>query len=832
MKKLTKLFFLFLLLSSSSIKINAFEYDGVEYFINEEEERIGAYTFEIKGVPYSYTYSVIKESGEYYFPIFEFIKILDLKNYEYNNGILTISFGDINDKRVINLKKLDKKLYIYEDNDFYLREDIFKEYFFEEFRINEENFIVKTKPNFVLPNELSQMLKNQTNKLKEEAEKEVLYYQGERSLFDIGNLRIDLEKEVSKAKGERKKYDWRGNLEYSGSLLYGNLLTDYDLKEDKFGDIELTYHDIKEDYELNLGIYGEDREKGFTFRKDKGYYQAEGREYIIEERVPIGSRVELLYNNFPIDIQDEENGKVTFINNLIKSGREFTLKVYEQDGKIIEKKIKINEDYNQQKRGEFGYDLYFREDKESNKNNSDLNIYYGYTDNLTFGLSYKTTPEIFEDRYIYNNDLGGEVIYSNSLDGNPFTLSYSYEEALNNEKNEEINYREKNRHKMMFDIDIRDFSFNYEQYNNGKYYDEKREIYIDADYDITENLSITGNMDRAKYYENKKEDIDYYYGFEYSKSWKRLLVSYEFQSNKSNDKKHNLDFYYTGFKDFTVRIENTYDDENKLESELKINNTKWLDNLDLSIGAKYSQEKKTQFMFEFTLKLDNWLEFGNSYERHGDRRTYIGIDRVVNLKNPIENMNSLENTVIKAVAFLDKNDNNIMDKDEERVEGVEVTLGERKVITNENGIGYIYGIPSYIDYDLEAKSMRPSHDSKATKIKVRGLGSSEIKTYIPIKPLITFMGNIDFSKDDSILQDVRIKIVKISNPKINKVVYVEPTGEFYIDDLTPGKYRLEIEYLGDEYKINTYNSEIDLSYTDENGGENYFDLELEEKKDD
>lgn len=237
-------------------------------------------------------------------------------------------------------------------------------------------------------------------------------------------------------------------------------------------------------------------------------------------------------------------------------------------------------------------------------------------------------------------------------------------------------------------------------------------------------------------------------------------------------------------------------------------------------------------MFEFTLKLDNWLEFGNSYERHGNRRTYIGIDRVVNLKNPIENMNSLENTTVKAIAFLDKNDNNIMDKTEERVEGVEIVLGERKAITDENGIGHIYGIPSYIDYILEAKSIRPSHDSRATKIKVKGLGSSEVKTYIPIKPLITFMGNIDFAKDDSILQDVKIKIVKINNPKMNKVVYVESTGEFYIDDLTPGKYRLNIEYLGDEYKIITYDNEIDLIYTDENGGENYFNLELKEKRDD
>ena len=86
-------------------------------------------------------------------------------------------------------------------------------------------------------------------------------------------------------------------------------------------------------------------------------------------------------------------------------------------------------------------------------------------------------------------------------------------------------------------------------------------------------------------------------------------------------------------------------------------------------------------------------------------------------------------------------------KDEERISDVEVTLGQKKVLTDENGEAYIYGIPSYSDYELTAQSRRPSHDGRATRVKVRGIGSSEIKAYIPIKPLVTFMGNVEFKKD-------------------------------------------------------------------------------------
>lgn len=278
-----------------------------------------------------------------------------------------------------------------------------------------------------------------------------------------------------------------------------------------------------------------------------------------------------------------------------------------------------------------------------------------------------------------------------------------------------------------------------------------------------------------------------------------------------------------------MRFENTLDEEDNYEAELRINNTRWMDNLDFSMGMKYSEDKKVEYVLEFVLKFDNWLEFGSLLEKNGNKRTYVGIDRVVNLKNPMQNMNSLENTVVRAIAFLDRNDNNKFDKDEERISDVEITLGQKKVLTDENGEACIYGIPSYSDYELTAQSRRPSHDGRAARVKVRGLGSSEIKAYIPIKPLITFTGDIEFKKDQSAVSDVRIKLNKISENESGKIIYPESSGEFYIDSLTPGKYKVEIEYFGDEYNILNKVYETELLYTDENAGENYQSFELKEE---
>ena len=824
---------LLLLLSSfifTDIKAEGLTYDGVEFLISEEEERIGAYTFEIKGIPYSYTYTVIKEEDKYYFPLFEFIKMLDIKNYSYENGKLTIEFENSSDKRVIDINSLDKSSYIYEDNDFFLEKKLFEEYFFETFRINEENFTIKSSPNFILPIEMKHILANREEKLKEELQKEVLYYKGERELFDVGNLRVNLEGELNNNTGNTdKKHDWSGFLEYSGSLLYGNFITDYDLKEKKFGDFELNYYGIKEDYELSLGVYGEEREKGIAFRRDRGYSLNDGREYVIEEKVPIGSKVELLYNLFPIDVQDEVGGKVTFINSLIKSGREFVLRIYEPNGKILERKIKINEDYNQQEKGEFGYDIYMREDKESNKSDADINIFYGYTDHLTLGLSYNHSPEMFEENWILSKDIGGEIIYSNSISGNPYTLSYEYTRGLNDEKNEFENYNKKYKHKFMLDTDIKDLSINLEQHKNGRYYDEKSEMYLDLEYDLTENLSLIGNYEKTKAYDVEDEK-DYYYGLEYNKSWNQLLISYEIERNQVKETRQGLNFYYNGFKDFTVRIENSIDEDHNYEGEIRIDNTSWMDNLDFSMGMKYSEERETEYVLEFIVKLDNWFEIGTLLEKNGNKRTYVGIDRVVNLKNPTKNMNSLENTVVRAIVFLDRNNNNILDKGEERVSDVEVSLGQNKVLTDENGEAYIYGIPSYSDYELTAQSRRPSHDGRGTKIRVRGIGSSEIKAYIPIKPLVTLMGNVEFLKDPEAVADIRIKLSAKDKGEKGRIIYVDSTGEFYIDSLIPGNYILETEYVGMDYKIKSKKQEIALTYTDENAGENYCSFEMEEEE--
>lgn len=209
------------------------------------------------------------------------------------------------------------------------------------------------------------------------------------------------------------------------------------------------------------------------------------------------------------------------------------------------------------------------------------------------------------------------------------------------------------------------------------------------------------------------------------------------------------------------------------------------------------------------------------------------MDRVFNLKNPKENMNSLENATIKAIAFIDGNNNNKFDKEELPVSDVLVEFGNRSVVTDENGIAYIYGIPSYIDYELKISSERPSFKTDSNIIKVRGIGSSEIEAYIPVKPMIFFTGTLDIKEvndreKDLILSNLEI-IVTNEEQKFYKIFSPDYEGQFYLYDITPGIYDISINYNGEDFKLKNYWAKLELKYTEENHGDIEYNFVLEEE---
>lgn len=838
MKKFGLIFLFLSLISNIYSQEGGIRFSGdVVFFEEEGEERERIYTLKVKGEINSLSYPVIRENDKNYFSIFEFFRAINFTNYTIEKGRLTFRLGNYNQEEIIDFSKLNKNEYIYENRDYYISQELFKKYFAESIRLNEKKYEININTSFLLPKMIDLLLNAKEKELLGESEKPVLYYTAKRVPFDLGNMRVNYQRDITKKSGERTKYDWNGYLEYSGSLLYGEFRTDYDLKTHELGDMTITYSNLlRGEYELELGLYGEHRLGGLSFTKDRGYYN-DGKNYIITEKVPLGSRVELLYNNVPIEIEYENGGEVTFINNLIKENREFLMRIYTQDGKIEERKIKINDDYNQQNKGEFGFDIYIRDEHESDRVNSQWDIYYGYTDNLTFGFGLEQTPEEIEGKYISLRTASFETIYGNSWYGNPYTFTYELRKGLNMAKSFFRTYEGKyydrkynNQHRFMFDTTIKDLRVNYEWYENGKYYDSRREQNLDLDYDLTDWLSLTYEYEDTKYY-NRESENDYRYGLEIGYSpLDSLLLSYDVEKNKKGDIVQSVDVYYTGFKHVIAKVQNNWDENGDYTAELTLTNKTWSDVLEYSIGATYEPDRETKFMLDFTLKLENWLELGTYWAKNETKSAYIGIDRVINLKHPLVNMNNIDSTTIKTIAFLDGNNNNIMDKDEERVADVDIKLGQDIVTTDENGIAYIYGVASYIDYELETSPKRPTYKTDKNIIKVRGTGSSEIVAYIPVKPMISFEGMIslpEFSEFDfdNIIGDIAI-IITNKDRTFSQTIYPDSSGVFYLFDITPDDYTFGIEYRGEDYKVENYRKDLKLIYTNENRGDNEYNFIL------
>ncbi|MGL6114373.1 MAG: hypothetical protein ACRC1R_04975 [Cetobacterium sp.] len=804
------------------------EYDILK---GKKEVLDGKYLYEIRvnGNLESKVYEVLKKHGKNYFPLKEFFKIIKFNNYTLEGENKLKGFlGE--DLREINIDLTNEEI-LKIDGDFYIEEELFKEIFLRSLRVDEENFKMNMFLNFSSPGEIENTLERTKEKLQDKEEANNLVYTNERVPFEIGYLRTKIDKIYSKNSGESFENTWDGSLEYEGAFLYGQLITAYDLKNRDFQDTKIIYGDLWRDHTLEIGSYSTEprgtREWGGSFKKDKGYLITKDKVYVIRENVPIGSRVELLYMGIPIDVQDSINGVVTFENDEIKGDREYILKIYEADGKISLKKIDTASDYNQQNKGQIEYNMDFREVSQGDRVRLNSKIYYGLSDHTTLGLEYSRDVEEREGKYDYLNGGKLEVIYSNYIYSYPYTLVLGKEKTL-----EKLDDKSKGKFEMKGQIDIDKFRLKIRREEKENYYREKIQEEYSLEYRPINNLTLKYELDKRKLYSEKEEE-NKNYGISYSKSYKNFLVSGDYEKSTFNGDKYMMNFYYSGFRNFTTKWENTWENEGKdYEGAFSVFNSSSR-NFDYSMELRYSPKNKGMVTFKFNCKLDNWFNFNMAVDKLGNQEYKFGLDRIIDLKNPSKNIDNMDSSRVKVITFVDSNNNNHCDHHEKKVENVKVKIGKKEVITDENGEGIFYGIPNHMVYDLNPIIRKPNFLLGKNKIQVKGRSTSTLEAYIPLKPMLTLRGLIkidsDFTKNENqkmeIYRDILIRIKDKKN-KVLDVSMADEEGIFEIAELLPGEYILEMDYMGEFYRIKSLRKNIQLDY-DENIEKNNFIFNIE-----
>lgn len=816
------------------------------------------YDLMINGELRSKSYSVWYKNQNMYFSLFNFLEAINFKNYhqDLKTGDITLLVGDSLEEIKISVKnnyinypieklKLLKDDLILDGREIYIKSDIFKSVFLRNLRISQEEQKINMNLNFSTPEEINLRLKLTKNSLNEEKLKDEIIYKNKNKLLEAGYLRTEVNKIFTRDKNSEDdsfQDDWEARLEYQGAFLYGELNAEYDVKEHLLGDVKLTYDDIynKHTLELSSFRYGDKgaRENGIRFWKDKGYLVTGSKEYILTEDVPIGSRVELIYLGTVIDIQTAENGQVVFANKNIKEDREYKLRIYTEDGKIYEKIINTTSDYNQQNKGEWEYNFDIREDHASDRYRINAMTYYGLTDSLTAGAGYIKEPRTINNKYEYLDKGRGELVFSNSIKGYQYTLRAGGEKAFNNYvddvtlKSTEDEYK----YDLLGQIDFKDLRFKYQQENYGKYYYDKFEKVLSARWKPIKPLEL----EWEKVWKEKYRDLSYSeeerkqegdrYRVEYSKSWKSLLLTAEYQKSTLFDEEdeYSLNLYYTGFRTFTTRFENTWNEDGKYETAFSIFSN-GNDLFDYTLEARYSEETKDSLTFRFNLNYNNWFNFESEADKKGNQRYKVGIDRITDLRNPKANIRSIESSPVEVTAFIDMNNNDKFDEGEKIAKNIEIKLAGETKKTDKEGKAIFYGIPNRVLYDLNAEIKRPSLLQTPVPLKVEGKNTATIEAYLPIKPMTTLTGQINVAEmlglseleKMKIYENIIITIKDISGKEL-EVTMPDETGTFDVSGLLPTEYLIEVNYIGIDYSIKGINEVVQLSYIEKGKDGNLF----------
>lgn len=816
------------------------------------------YDLMINGELRSKSYSVWYKNQNMYFSLFNFLEAINFKNYhqDLKTGDITLLVGDSLEEIKISVKnnyinypieklKLLKDDLILDGREIYIKSDIFKSVFLRNLRISQEEQKINMNLNFSTPEEINLRLKLTKNSLNEEKLKDEIIYKNKNKLLEAGYLRTEVNKIFTRDKNSEDdsfQDDWEARLEYQGAFLYGELNAEYDVKEHLLGDVKLTYDDIynKHTLELSSFRYGDKgaRENGIRFWKDKGYLVTGSKEYILTEDVPIGSRVELIYLGTVIDIQTAENGQVVFANRNIKEDREYKLRIYTEDGKIYEKIINTTSDYNQQNKGEWEYNFDIREDHASDRYRINAITYYGLTDSLTAGAGYIKEPRTINNKYEYLDKGRGELIFSNSIKGYQYTLRAGGEKAFNNYiddvtlKSTEDEYK----YDLLGQIDFKDLRLKYQQENYGKYYYDKFEKVLSARWKPIKPLEL----EWEKVWKEKHRDLSYSeeerkqegdrYRIEYSKSWKSLLLTAEYQKSTLFDEEdeYSLNLYYTGFRTFTTRFENTWNEDGKYETAFSIFSN-GNDLFDYTLEARYSEETKDSLTFRFNLNYNNWFNFESEADKKGNQRYKVGIDRITDLRNPKANIRSIESSPVEVTAFIDMNNNDKFDEGEKIAKNIEIKLAGETKKTDKEGKAIFYGIPNRVLYDLNAEIKRPSLLQTPVPLKVEGKNTATIEAYLPIKPMTTLTGQINVAEmlglseleKMKIYENIIITIKDISGKEL-EVTMPDETGTFDVSGLLPTEYLIEVNYIGIDYSIKGINEVVQLSYIEKGKDGNLF----------
>lgn len=771
---------------------------------------------------------ILTRNNKNYISLDDYFKLIYFSNYQFKNSILTMYLGDslekveidfenftvIQDNRTAKFKQSD--FYI-EENRYYISINLFKNIFTSTFHIDNNKQLLSLTSKYNLPDKINNRLEESKSLLEKKKNIDKIYYTNKHQLINLGYLQVDLNRYFSRF-SKKKNSDWNSKLIYQSDLIYGTFTGNYDLKNRKLDLLKLRYDNLPYSHFLEFKgekTFNNNWIKSISIDKKLGYYD-NGKNFIIKENVPIGSRVELIYLGTTIDIQDAVNGIVVFDNKELRDNREYTLRIHNPNGTIKIKTIETADNFNQQNRDEFQYQLDISQLEDSyDKKRSEFSskIFYGITDFLTIGGSYSKSPKLLANKD-NNRDLkylefgGIELIYTNTLDFIIYTIDLNSEKILN--KNI---YGKSNSFFGKAQIKISDLTFEYEKANYSEYYSDKNLDTLSLNYQPFSFLTLNQSYEWRESWKGERYS-GYNLDMEISKSFGRVLTTFEYERADNREDVYLANLYYSLPNNYGIRWNNSITErERNLKSKIALYNIRGNTGVNYSIEFSYDKKEREKLTFKFNIELDNLFKIDVNTKDNGNYNISLGFNRIMDLKDIKKPIDSIDSSRAKVRSFLDLNGNNRYDVGESFVGNVQIEINGKKKVTNSKKPIYFYNIPNDILYELKPIIKFPGYDLYNTKLYLKGTGSGDILVDIPIKPFFSISGQLQL--DEKMLSEIVITL-KDSKGKLITNTLPDYLGYYDISQLSQGEYTLEIRSFKNP-SITPLIKKIEVKYKKGNG---------------
>lgn len=784
---------------------------------------------------------------------------IGLNNLFYLLEIFTLDIKA--DKREVNGELDGKKINIkfpleksFEENgELYVSPEVLKEYLnFSQVNYNSAILSLELQPNFTLAYEQREKGKLERMRLdrKTNIENKNYNYEMKGKILRPGLLKLDY------SLPDIDNQNYYLDYEYGTELFYGQYYMNGSIKpKEKVDDVKLIYSNFWKNNTITLGTYSLQTPSfinfsstlvGININADSIYSKKENGVTIIKGEAINADSVEVYRNNILLDYVNVNNNRFQFEINDGVLNANYLLKIYFNDGKIEERWVYSLGDEASLEKGKSKFILQTGKNKDSGDFQNIIGGYYGLSNNLTIGSEiYNLKLDSGEKLDFLKNTL---LLKTNLLEY-PILLNYkNYYFMEYDEFSYSISLMQKINN-FNFKIEREEYSKSIVKKTNTKYY---------TSFSVSTsrwNTSFDIGLLKKRIIQNseKENDIKTIYGAMYSSIFSPISLNLKIEKNLTKNNEgiiYNPSLSYA--RNFNIILDGKiekYRDETNQTYTLKIGKRQLpliKDKLygDLNLQIEYDNKyREFKYGLSFNIDIDSFMKvslrnnFNFDKNKKIQRMSGVSLGKIINLSNPLERVDNnagVNDYIIQGYIFLDKNGNGIYDTGDEAIEGAVLEVENYKVKSKKDGFYLLTGISEKDIVTLKVNrktiDIMQKNTNGDTAIKVKN--SRSINIDIPVETVSMITGNIwnteDFIEKKFTQNIANTVIILEKNGELYKEIDPEFDGMFFLDDVSPGKYKLKFSYLGTD-RVAFEPNELDVDIVVDNPYEGLYIDSLDTK---